>query len=102
MSIFPAFIVHWSWFSVKLRFLVDYNFLNMSLSSSCWTFCCKPADKQILQTHLEGKEEQEDGGSEVTDSVEDNFFGVPTFLTVSGQLHLEVLSGSVNLFDSHS
>jgi len=23
----------------------------------------------------------------------DHFFGVPTFLTVSGQLHLEIISG---------
>ncbi|KAM3934771.1 asparaginyl-tRNA synthetase [Leptodactylus fuscus] len=41
---------------------------------------------QVEASHRVGTQKEEDGG----------FFGVPAFLTVSGQLHLEVMSGGFN------
>ena len=62
-------------------------YLEHDKSLLCWCFHIElqPADKSILLA-----EEREVGAGIV-----DHFFGAPTFLTVSGQLHLEIINGYI-------
>lgn len=68
--------------------MLQVNFLVFLFN--CFSVFIKPLERIQGTLKTDEKERNEEDA--------DNFFGVPTFLTVSGQLHLEVASGLVCLF----